>query len=319
MKATINRYLEDKSLGINGVGRRGSEATLRAYRTQLNNVERWLKKPVYEVTRSDIGPLFQMVETLELSDRTYNLLLTACRNFMKWALHNGYEVGMPENYFMDVTNLTIQQDENPPLINEEQFHELCETIVRNEQKRKEESLTTDDRTANFGWQSKDFSTKYILALSMMFYGGCRISEAISLKKEDVLEDGVKVVGKGNKERFVPLPKWLLEDLNRYIETHKFGPYVFYGETGRSFRREKTKPLNPTTLYEIFSEARQDMGLPEEFTPHNLRHSFGTMALRSTKRLEIVQELLGHSNPASTRIYAKVLKDDLLEEYSKIFA
>lgn len=317
-QATIENYLEDKALGINGVGRRGSAATLRAYKAQLNNAERWAGKPMNKITRTDIPHIFRQIEVENKSDRTYNLLLTACRNFTKWALYNDYPMEMRENYFLDVSNLTIQQDENPYLIDEPTFHKLCETIVRLEREKKEAVVATGPQAANFGWRQQDFATKYVLILSVMFYGGTRISEALGLKKEDVASNGIVVNGKGDKERFVPLPFWLIEDLNRYIETHKYGPFVFYGETGRSFRREKDKPLNPTALYDSFTAARKELGLPDEFTPHNLRHSFGTHALRSTKRLEIVQELLGHSSPSTTRIYAKVLKDDLLDEYQKIY-
>lgn len=317
-QATIENYIRDKAQGVNGVGRRGSESTLRVYATQLRNAEKFAGKPLNKITRTDIPTIFSTMEREEMSDRTYNLLLTACRNFMKWALHNDHDVAMKENYFMDVSNLTIHQDENPFLIDEDTFHKFCETLVRLEEEKKESVLETGPQSANFGWRQQEYATKYVLILSIMFYGGVRISEALTLKKEAVLKNGITVLGKGNKERFVPLPRWLLENLNTYMETHKYGPYVFYGETGRSFRMAKDKPLSPTTLYDSFAAARREMNLPEEFTPHSLRHSFATLALRSTKRLEVVQELLGHSSPTTTRIYAKVNKDDLIEEYNKIF-
>lgn len=317
-EATIENYLNDKAMGVNGVGRRGSASTIRAYKHQLMNAEKLAGKPLHKITREDVPDIFRKLELEGLSDRTYNLMLTSCRNFMKWALYNDLDVSMRDNYFMDVTNLTIQPNDNPYLINEETFHKLCETIVRLEQEKKESVLETGPNSVNFGWRNRDFATKYVLILSLMFYGGCRISEAIGLKKNAVEDNGIRVLGKGDKERFVPLPHWLLENVKQYIETHKYGPFVFYGETGRSFRTKKDQPLSTMSLYSAFAAARKELGLPEEFTPHNLRHSFGTHALRSTKRLEIVQDLLGHSNPATTRIYARVLKDDLLEEYKKIY-
>ena len=145
----------------------------------------------------------------------------------------------------------------------------------------------------------------------------RITEARELLKKNVLDDGVIVVGKGNKERFLPLPPKLLADLKAYVDTHKWGPYVFYGETGRSFQKG-SEPLNEKRLYESFREAANALGLPEDFTPHNLRHSFGTEALAKTNRIEVVQDLLGHANTATTRIYAKVLRDDLKAQYAKIY-
>lgn len=318
-QATIENYLSDKALGVNGVGRRGSPATLRAYKSQLSNAEKWTHKKMNQLTREDIPTIFRRIETEGMSDRTYNLMLTACRNFTKWALHNDYQMAMKDNYFLDVSNLSIQQDESPYLIDEPTFHKLCETIARLEQEKKDEVVSTGPQAANFGWRQKDFATKYIMVLSLMFYGGLRISEALGLKKEGVQENGIIVNGKGNKDRFVPLPRWLLENVHQYMESHKYGPFVFYGETGRSFRRSKDKPLSANALYDAFAAAKNELGLPEEFTPHNLRHSFGTHALRSTKRLEVVQDLLGHTSPATTRIYAKILKDDLIEEYKKIYS
>jgi len=68
----------------------------------------------------------------------------------------------------------------------------------------------------------------------------------------------------------------------------------------------------------FNEGVKLAGLPDTITPHKLRHSFATHVLESTKRIEIVQKLLGHENPATTLIYAKVRPTELISEYGKAF-
>ncbi len=315
--ATIDNYLEDKKLGLNGSGRRGSVSTLRAYQSQLKYAEKALRKPLAEFTKDDVSTLFQRLDQEGKADRTINLVLTSCRSFFDWALHNEYQIGMKANYFRDVYSITVSQKEDIFLINEDQFHTFCNTITR-QQEIRHENAEKQGNASNFKWSSTDYTLKYILALCTMFYGGLRISEALTLQKSDVKPNGLAITGKGDKDRFVPLPHWLLVDLQAFIETHQFGTFVFYGETSRSFRTGKGKPLTPGTLYKVFEEARVELGYPEDFTPHSLRHAFGTEALRKTRRLEVVQDFLGHASPSTTRIYSRLMHDDLIEEYKKIY-
>jgi site-specific recombinase XerD len=318
-KPTIDEYLEHKRMGSAGTGRRGSEKTLATYRTQMNLAERLLGKPLADFTEGDAHQLKVLMEDHELSVSTKNLTITVLRGFFKWAIaQSGLITAMQSNAFDQISTEPQRQKADILTIDEATFIRLMDTMEAQEDARRQEILDEDSNTKNYGWVQARFAEKYRLVLSIMFYGGARITEARELLKKNVFDDGVIVIGKGDKERFLPLPPKLLAELKAYVDTHKWGPFVFYGETGRAFLKG-SEPLDEKRLYECFREASNALGLPQDFTPHNLRHSFGTEALKKTQRIEVVQDLLGHANPATTRLYAKVLRDDLKSQYAKIYS
>ena len=150
------------------------------------------------------------------------------------------------------------------------------------------------------------------AVLLLLYGcGLRVSEATGLTG-DVLPLGqtLRVTGKRNKTRIVPLLDGVREAIEGYLELCPYPPAK--GEP--LFRGRRGGPLSPALIRRAVQGARKWLGLPEKTTPHALRHSFATHLLAGGADLRSLQELLGHASLSSTQVYTAVDTAMLLDEY-----
>lgn len=169
-------------------------------------------------------------------------------------------------------------------------------------------LTTDIGEANDNavLQARDE------ALMCLLYGaGLRINEALSLNIGDVprLEGAMRVTGKGNKQRIVPILPAVRAALESYIKLRPGqgpGEPLFLGERG--------KRLNAGVAQKTMRDFRRLNGLPEHATPHALRHSFATHLLAGGADLRSIQELLGHASLSTTQRYTDVDTDALMSTW-----
>jgi integrase/recombinase XerD len=131
----------------------------------------------------------------------------------------------------------------------------------------------------------------------MYACGLRISEAVNLDIGSI--DGrnllLRVIGKGNKERAVPLPEPMLWSLRRLWKIHKNSRWLFPTRAG-------THPIGRGTLNRTFAAARDAARIPRKATPHSLRHGYATRLIENRIDTAIVQILLGHSDIATTTVY-----------------
>jgi len=141
----------------------------------------------------------------------------------------------------------------------------------------------------------------------MYTLGLRISEATDLKAENILASQmlVRIVGKRNRERAIPLPPSFLHALRRFWCTHRHPIWIFPNA-------KRTGPLYHKTLYRAFHSARSRAGLPVRVTPHALRHSFATHLAESGVDIRSVQILMGHKSITSTQIYTHLTKPMCLD-------
>ena len=151
-------------------------------------------------------------------------------------------------------------------------------------------------------------------LSLLYGSGLRISEALSLKKTDFPESAttLRVTGKGNKTRVVPLLAAALEGVEAYI---KLCPYPLSAESSL-FVGARGGPLQPAIIQREMQKMRSALGLPETATPHALRHSFATHLLSAGGDLRAIQELLGHASLSTTQIYIGVDAARLLDVFDR---
>ena len=148
-------------------------------------------------------------------------------------------------------------------------------------------------------------------LTLLYGGGLRISEALGLKRGDVpLGETLTVVGKGRKERSVPMLPLVASALQDYADKIPFsGP-----PSSPLFLSRRGKPMSPREAQALMQMLRGRLGLPEKATPHALRHSFATHILQGGADLRSVQELLGHSSLSTTQIYTAIETSQLLKTY-----
>ncbi len=147
------------------------------------------------------------------------------------------------------------------------------------------------------------------ALFTLLYGaGLRLGEALSLQRADIVgHERIAVTGKGNKQRTVPLLPIVRDSVAAYVAAVPFaGPALFIGARGG--------PLNPAVAERSLRRVRRDLGLPDNVTPHALRHSFATHLLHAGADLRTLQELLGHASLSTTQLYTRVEPGQLKDTY-----
>jgi len=143
------------------------------------------------------------------------------------------------------------------------------------------------------------------AIMVIFSLGLRISEASNIKLEDIQGEWIRITGKGNKTRILPIHPKLKEIIDKYIEIYKPKKYLF--------EKDGIK-LNDSKLRYIIQKAFKKINL--HVTPHQLRHSFATYMLDNGARITDVSELLGHEFISTTQIYTKLSNSLKLKNYLK---
>ncbi len=159
-------------------------------------------------------------------------------------------------------------------------------------------------------------------LELLYAAGLRISEALRLDLEDVSLEGafVRVIGKGDRERLVPVGEVALEAIRawlggprpdlvarHHVEPLRGGP-LFVGDRGRRLARQQA--------WAVVRRAASAAGLGGRVSPHTLRHSFATHLLEGGADLRIVQELLGHASISTTQLYTHVTGERIREVYAR---
>jgi integrase/recombinase XerD len=182
-----------------------------------------------------------------------------------------------------------------------------------------ETLTVDE-TVRLIDAAPDLRSRALLEL--LYAAGLRISEALNLDMEDLSLDGafVRVIGKGDRERLVPigdlavdwLRRWLLEGRPAllaldHVAPDRGGP-VFIGDRGRRLARQQA--------FAIVKSTARTAGLASRVSPHTLRHSFATHLLEGGADLRIVQELLGHASISTTQLYTHLTGERVREVYAR---
>ncbi len=164
-----------------------------------------------------------------------------------------------------------------------------------------------------GVQARDdwVAARDIAVLTLLYGCGLRISEALSLTGADVpIPDALRIVGKGGKERIVPVIGAARRAVADYV---RLCPHRL-GVEAALFRGVRGGKLNPRMVQKAMEQARHQLGLPATATPHALRHSFATHLLNAGGDLRAIQELLGHASLSTTEAYTAVDSARLMEVY-----
>ncbi len=148
-------------------------------------------------------------------------------------------------------------------------------------------------------------------LALLYGSGLRISEALGLRRADFdAGDTLTVIGKGGKQRMVPILPQVAKLIADYLALCPHDP----PEDGPLFVGARGGPLSPRLIQLAMARLRGALGLPETATPHALRHSFATHLLARGGDLRSIQELLGHTSLSTTQIYTAVDAEHLIEAY-----
>lgn len=274
--------------------RRMAKNTTSSYIRDLNLYKEFLKnerkkEDVSKINKSDIESYLEYLGKNDYSTKSIARKLTTIKNFHKYLLATSR---------IDVDySLTI---ERPKL------RKSLPNVLTIE----EVDILLDIKTITpFDYRNK--------AMLELLYGtGLRISELLNLKLSDIDFENcvVRCFGKGSKERIVPIGEYIIDSLNNYLEfgrnklinKKKVSDYLFLNSHGSSLSR--------FSFFKILKKLLLEKGIKKDVSPHSLRHSFATHLLENGADLRSIQEMLGHSDIATTRIYTHITNKKVQNDY-----
>ena len=253
-----------------------SQNTVASY---CSDVEKFLA--AYGGRPEDAGPadIEEYLTTRnQLSERSQARLVSSLRSFFDWMVKEGYISDNPCDR-VEAPKLGVYL---PSVLSEEEVDRIIRCV---------------DTSSWMGKRDR--------AILEILYGcGLRVSEASGLKISSLfLEQGfIRIIGKGNKERLVPIGEMAMEAMEAYMEDRpapasKADDLVFLNRFGKSISR--------VSLFKIVKKYTLAAGIMKEISPHTFRHSFATHLIEHGADLRVVQEMLGHENIATTEIYTHV--------------
>ena len=277
--------------------KRVARLTLESYTFDLQNLFRFLVMHrggavtlamLAELSLSDFRAWLSHNATRHLGAASRARAVAGVRSFYRWLDRSG----QLHNAAIDVLKTPKTPRRLPRPVTEKQAQDLV-------------ALASDQANETWiGWRDE--------ALFTLLYGaGLRLGEALALTRKAIEQsDRLRVIGKGNKERSVPLLPVIHARIERYLNAcpYRLKPDapLFIGVRGEI--------LNPAVAQRQLRALRKQLGLPDSVTPHALRHSFATHLLTSGADLRSLQELLGHSSLSTTQLYTQVDAQHLSQTY-----
>ena len=237
---------------------------------------------VCEVDAANVQPddILQYLSTSDkISERSQARLLSALRSFFDWMQIEGYMSGNPCDR-VDMPKLGIYL---PSVLSVEEVEAIIDSVNRSDW---------------MGLRDK--------AILEVLYGcGLRVSEAVGLRISGVyLDEGfIRIIGKGNKERLVPLGEMACTAVREYLDVRpqpadsESDDLLFLNRFGKSFSR--------ISMFKLIKKQALMAGINKEISPHTLRHSFATHLVENGADLRVVQEMLGHESITTTEIYTHI--------------
>lgn len=248
-------------------------------------------KSLEELRTADIRAyLSHLRGTRQLSNTTLAQQVSALRSFFRYLEKQGM-----------AANAAIQNLRTP-----KRPHRIPKPVS-------EESASALIEATNLNDDPAWVKARDAAVLTLLYGCGLRISEALSLTFGDrPTSDTIRITGKGNKERVVPVLPAVTEAIDVYVD---LCPYVLT-QAGSLFVGIRGGALGPRTVQKTVAKLRRALGLSETATPHALRHSFATHLLNNGGDLRAIQELLGHASLSTTQIYTEVEAKQLKSIYDK---
>ncbi len=262
-----------------------SANTLAAYRTDLRAFQSWLAKKglaLEQATRADLLAYLAANVRVGLSPRSSARHLSTLRRFYRYLLIQGRTQADPT---ADVRSPVIGRP-LPKNISEQGVEKLLSTPPR------DTALGSRDRAM----------------LETMYASGLRVSELVglTLNELDLTTGLVRVVGKGGRERIVPLGEEASESLGEYLGQAR-SDLLKAQLTDAVFVTRRGGPMTRQAFWQLIKRYAQQAGIGAEFSPHSLRHAFATHLLNHGADLRSVQMLLGHTDLSTTQIYTHVAR------------
>ena len=291
LKGQIEDYLR-----YSQIERGLSENTITAYRQDLYEFLDFIKKEgmtSWPTKAVDIDAFLARQRDLDKATSSISRMISSLRKFYQWLARQ------------DIQKINPMLEIDPP----KKEHRLPVALT-------EEEVTALLKQPDV---DKKLGLRDRALLETMYATGIRVSELINLKLKDLHEDLklVKVLGKGSKERLIPISEVALSWIKRYekkvrdpllLQKNKSSEFIFLNNRGESLTRQ--------AVWQIIKRYCKMAGIEKDVTPHTLRHTFATHLLENGADLRVVQEILGHSDISTTQIYTNLTQKHILQVYKK---
>ena len=269
-----------------------SDNTLSAYGSDLKQFDKWLEaKELFNVEQQDINQFFLYRKQQGMSKRSVARILSSLKRFYGYLLREGL----------------IQSDPCELIDAPRLAPALPESLSENDV---ESLLQAPEIVSALGFRDRAM-------LELLYATGLRVSELVELNFQQVnfRQGCLRVVGKGEKERLVPVGEEAMDWLERYLNQARpmilgarQSDYLFVTNRGSSMTRQ--------AFWHIIKRYAKQAGIDKHLSPHTLRHAFATHLLNHGADLRVVQLLLGHSDLSTTQIYTHIAQQRLKELHSQ---
>ena len=267
-----------------------SDQTKESYKNDLEIYRKYLEENkiynVLEITSDNIKEFIKERNKEEASTIAHNL--TVIKNYHKYLLK--------ENLVKEDVSLYIERPKLRKI--------LPKTL----------SIEDVDKLLNIKLETPfDYRNKAMIEL--MYGCGLRVSELINLEINDIdtINCIIRILGKGSKEREIPLGEYSIEYLKKYLNIRN---ELLKGKScNKLFLNNHGKGITRQGFFKILKKLLKEKGLNEDVSPHTLRHSFATHLINRGADLRSIQEMLGHSDISTTKIYTEVSNDKVIDDYN----
>lgn len=276
--------------------KRYSVHTLIAYQNDLTGFFDWLENGMGGMTLQQIDhPILRSwlaeLKSDKLSAKSINRKMCSLRSFFKYHLRTGSIQNSP-------AALLVSQKVSkrlPVFVNEEDVRKLVETL----------NIASED------WRTLNGK----MLITIFYATGMRLSELILLREKQIdwARSQIKVLGKGNKERIIPVSHQLIDGIRDYLKLKK---KEFAKPDDYLLVTEKGKKIYPRYAWQLVNRILGEASTLDKKSPHILRHTFATHLMNNGADLSAVKELLGHSSLSATQVYTHTSIDKLKDVHKK---
>ena len=272
------------------IDKKYSDNTIKAYNNDLKKFKNFFKnKDINQINENSIRDYLKYLSKEKNDTKTISHNISTLRSFYKFLLIEKKVLKNPMEYIeLPKTKKTL-----PKTLSIEEIDKLLDINL----------------TDSFSFRNKAM-------LELMYSSGLRVSELTNVKIHDIDVSNciIRIMGKGSKERIVPLGDYAIRYIELYLKEHReklikneLNDYLFLNNHGKKMTRQG--------FFKILKVIAKEKNIKTEFSPHTLRHSFATHLLNGGADLRSIQEMLGHSDISTTQIYTHVSKEKLKENYN----
>jgi integrase/recombinase XerD len=282
----MNDYIKDY-LDYLLIDKKYSNNTISSYKKDLDKYQTFLKnKDLNNINYDDVSLYLKSLH--KMGQRSIARNISSLRSFYKYLLTEKIVKESP----LELVELPKIPKKLPKVLNEEDIDKLL------------------------GMKLFDhYSYRNKAIIELMYATGLRVSEVVNIKMSDldVSNAVLRTMGKGSKERILPLGDFALEFISLYINNYRvkfikksYSEYLFLNSRGDKLTRQ--------AVFKILRNIAKETNVLKEFSPHTLRHSFASHILSYGADLRSIQELLGHSDISTTQVYTHISNEKLKDNY-----